>query len=88
MIILTLHILLGLASIVLGILALIKVNSRILKVQIAAFAGTITTGVGLVIVNPSSLLHLCITGIVFSAITVGIALMTRRQLTLAYQTTN
>lgn len=85
MIILTLHILLGIASVALGAAALLKINAKLLRVQIGAFAGTITTGVGLVIINPASLIHLCVSGTVFSAVSIGLMLATRRQLALAGQ---
>lgn len=85
MIILMLHITFGLASIALGVLALAKINSSLLKVQIGSFAGTIITGVGLVVVNPASLMHLCVSGAVFSAISIGLIALTRRQLVLARQ---
>lgn len=75
-----LHILLGIASVLLGIAAVVKKNQNILNTQIGSFAGTIVTGVGLVIINPSSLMHLCVSGTVFSAITIGLIVATKRRL--------
>lgn len=75
-----LHILLGASSVLLGTAAVIKKNQHILNTQIGSFAGTIITGVGLVIINPSSLVHLCVSGAVFSAITIGLIVATRRRL--------
>lgn len=82
MILLMLHILLGIASIVLGVVALTKKSQNMLTAQIGSFAGTIISGIGLVVVNPSSLAHLCVSGTVFSAITIGLIVATRRRLVL------
>lgn len=86
MIILMLHILLGVASLALGALALIKVSAKLLRVQVGAFAGTMATGVGLVLASPASLTHLCVSGVAFSAISIALLMMTRRQLAFARQT--
>ncbi len=80
MILLMVHILLGVASVSLGGVALATKSANLLKVQIGSFAGTIVSGIGLVLVNPSSLAHLCVSGAVFSAISIGLILATRRQL--------
>lgn len=82
MILLMVHILLGVASIIVGAAALAAKKSTLLKVQIGTFAGTIMTGIGLVIVNPSSLAHLCVSGVVFSAISIGLIIATNRRLAL------
>lgn len=79
------HILLGLASVTLGALALIKLNSKLLNIQAGAFVGTVATGISLVVINPAALMHLCVTGTVFSAVTIALMVMTRRQLAFARQ---
>lgn len=86
MITLMLHILLGLASLGFGTLALLKVNYKLLKLQVGALMGTVATGVALVVINPSSLMHLCVSGTVFSAVSVGLMVMARRQIAFASQT--
>lgn len=83
MILLMLHILLGVASVLFGGIALSTKSSNLLKVQIGSFAGTILTGIGLVAVNPSSLMHLCVSGVVFSTISIGLIVATNRRLTVA-----
>lgn len=80
MILLMVHILLGVASIAVGAVALAAKKSSLLKVQIGAFAGTIASGIGLVVISPSSLVHLCVSGAIFSAITIGLMMATSRRL--------
>lgn len=80
MILLMVHILLGVASVTVGAVALAAKKSSLLKVQVGAFAGTLVSGIGLVIVNPSSLAHLCVSGAIFSAITIGLMIATHYRL--------
>lgn len=75
-----LHITVGLLSIGLGVSALVKNNRRLLMLQIATFVGTVGTGIGLVVISPSTLAHFCVTGVIFSVISVTMMLVSRRRL--------
>lgn len=78
--ILTLHIIISITSLILGGLALSRINQSLLKGQIYSFGLTIASGVALVIQHPSALTHLCISGVIFSTVSIAMIVATRQRL--------
>ena len=78
--ILMLHIIVGLTSLLFGALGVAKVTSSYLKLQVGSFGLTLVSGVVLVLMQPNTLLHLCISGAIFSTISIGLMLQTRRKI--------
>lgn len=75
-----LHVVVGLLSLVFGALGVMNAQSKYLRLQIGSFGLTLASGVVLVVMQPSTLLHLCISGAIFSTISIGLMLQTRRKI--------
>lgn len=76
------HVITALATITASVAALARffTNSSTQRVRAylhGALAATLTTGVGLVIVSPSALLHTCVAGLVLSVAALGVSRYTR-----------
>ncbi len=78
-----LHIVFGLATLVAGLAALALRKRGLIKYQAAGFAGTLLSGVALVIIEPNTLTHLCASGAMFTI--VALALYFKTQEVLATQ---
>ena len=79
--ILMLHITVGVLSLILGLAAVIQVERRWLTAQIVSFVATILSGAMLLIQQPNTLAHLCVSGVVFSTLSIALMLLARRRLT-------
>lgn len=78
--ILTLHIIIAVASLILGGLALSRTDQVMLRGQIASFGLTVLSGVALAVQHPAALTHLCISGVIFSGISIGLIVVARQRI--------
>lgn len=76
--ILMLHIVLGLATLAIGVAALLLRKKQLIAYQMTGLAGTIATGVVLVVLQPQALAHLCVSGLVFTVISLALCYSTVR----------
>ncbi len=76
-----LHIIVGVLSLILGVTAVIQTKQRWLTAQIVSFVATILSGAMLLIQQPNTLAHLCVSGAVFSTLSITLLLLARRRLT-------
>lgn len=74
------HIIIGVISVIIGGFALARRNQSLLQLQLASFGLTLASGVVLLALNPAALTHLCVSGVVFSCLTMAMALATRRRI--------
>lgn len=78
--ILLLHIFIAVLSVVLASIALARPTRHLLTLSYGMVGATIATGVTLVVIAPVSMLHLCISGLVYTIITLAILTMARQKL--------
>ena len=76
---LILHIIVGIASIGTGLAAYFKVSRDLIESQIALFLVTIVSGVALVYMTPQTMVHFCISGVIFSLITLTLLVLSKRK---------
>jgi len=76
--ILLLHIVLGIATIALGLSALLSGREKHLQYQIVTFVSTIASGVLLGILQPATIQHLCISGALFSVLSIALHIAARQ----------
>lgn len=68
---LMLHIIIGIATLISAIGSVALMNKRFIHATPYLLGGTIASGALLIVVNPAvSILHLCISGLLLSAVTV------------------
>lgn len=70
--ILILHIVFGVATLLAGLAALTLRKRELIKYQITGFAGTIISGVALVVIEPNVLTHLCVSGAAFTIVALAL----------------
>ncbi len=75
-----LHILYGITAIIFGVMAIIAAKKKYLQYQLGTFAATIVSGVVLVFMQPSTLTHLCVSGTVFTALSIVLYVGARRSI--------
>lgn len=63
------HIIIALVSLAVAAALLVRPSSSLVRVEIGLTAGTVASGVVLVL-QGASLLHLCVSGLVFTAISI------------------
>lgn len=83
MIMLFIHIGIAVASVVLGVLILslsVVHAERLMKYAAMSSGGTIATGVLLMILNPATIMHVCISGSIFTVFAIGAYLVARRRI--------
>lgn len=74
------HIAVGILTVVLGAGALIGESQAALRAQLVSFIATIGTGFMLVFFQSASLAHLCVSGTLFSAVSLVLFVAARRKL--------
>lgn len=79
--ILMLHIVFGMATLAAGLGALGLRNKELIRYQVTGFAGTVVSGVALAVVDPQVLTHVCLSGALFTI--VSLALYFRAQQAIA-----
>jgi len=81
------HIIVAVASIIFTSLAYVVLSRRALMGAYVTAGATLTSGIALVVISPSTMLHVCIAGITYLAIvSLGIALARGRIRHLATET--
>lgn len=81
--ILMLHVFIATSSLAVGGLALQRANRSLLGFQILTFVLTIVSGVILTVLHPAAWTHLCASGLIFSALSLGMIAVTRQRLAKA-----
>lgn len=85
--ILLLHIAFGIATIISGIAAIATLQQRWLNGISLGLSATFVSGFGLLFMNPAVLTHLCVSGLVFSAVSIALYAVAKRRIALAAQST-
>ena len=75
------HIAIAIASLIVAGVLLVRPSARLIKVQIGLIAGTITSGVVLVVLG-ASLLHLCLSGLLFTSLSLASVIVAAKKLRL------
>lgn len=82
--ILILHIAIALISLVLAALVAARPNMKLVKVVLGFIAATLASG-SVLILQGASLWHLCLSGLVFTLLSVGAVVVALRRMKLADQ---
>ena len=78
------HILLGIATVAVGAVALLAQKKQYLNYQLAGFAATLLSGVVLVAMQPQVMAHLCVSGTMFSIVTIGLYVAGKRAIAASH----
>lgn len=70
-----LHILIAVSSIILATAVFLKPNRSLLQVSYGFIAATLASGVYLVWVAPTKMLHVCVSGLLYTLVVVAITAM-------------
>lgn len=84
--IMLIHILIAITSIVLSICMLVASAGkaeRLMKLVAVSSGATIVSGVALIALNPVTLTHMCISGVIFTAFTMAAYIVVRRRATIS-----
>ena len=81
-----LHILLAVISVGLAFFTLIHPTQKKIQANLALLAGTIVSGVGLVIVTPAHMAHACLSGLMYLGIVSAVLVVARRRLQKGFAT--
>lgn len=80
MVILFTHIVIATAGILAALIALIKTSPRAISASYALTAGTIASGTVLVVLGSAHILKTCVTGLVYTAIVLGLTSIAKQRL--------
>lgn len=76
------HIVIALVSLVLATLVAVRPSMKLVKIESAGIAATLASG-SVLILQGASLWHLCISGLVFTIVSVGAVVVALHRLKLA-----
>lgn len=79
----TIHIIIAIVSLASGVAAVLKTSQNLLALQLASLGLTLASGAWLVLANGLSLAHFCVSGLVFSVLSVGLAAIAKSRLAQA-----
>lgn len=81
---LILHIIIGIVTLISAIGSVALMSKRFIQATPYLLGGTLASGVLLIVVNPAvSAMHLCVSGLVLSAVTIVLHRVALRRMTLA-----
>lgn len=82
-----LHVIIALTSLVVSVMGLVAASRRLVACAYGLIVATVATGCALLILEPSQMLHVCISGLVYVALATSvISAAQRRVRQLAQQT--
>jgi hypothetical protein len=83
-----LHVIIALMSLVVSVLGLATASRRLVAYAYGLIAATVATGCALLLIEPDQMLHVCVSGLLYVALSTSLTLLAQRRAQQLTQQTN
>jgi hypothetical protein len=79
-----LHVIIALTSLVVSIVGLATASRRLVAHAYGLIAATVASGCALMVIEPSQLLHVCVSGLLYVALATSLTILAQRRVHAAH----